>query len=195
MTRQRTSQPVRRQVNMKAARQRTSQPVRRLLLIAMKSLRVQRTSQPVRRQAGSIPRKYLRVQRTSQPVRRHAGTEPMKRLEIMSNDTCAWTPNFIFWKLGQASLGKSRQVGGDRKSWNSGYWELGQASLGKSRQVGGDRKSWNSGYWELVQASLGKQAATAKPGFQRQFYQKASKNPTQLKLCLGKYLNFQIFIL
>ena len=28
-------------------------------------------------------------------------------------------------ELGSASLGKSRQVGGDRKSWNTGYGELG----------------------------------------------------------------------
>eukprot|EP00973_Karenia_brevis_P083137 11527764-Karenia_brevis.AAC.1 len=32
-------------------------------------------------------------------------------------------------------VGKSRQVGGDRKSWNISYWQLGSASLGKSRQV------------------------------------------------------------
>ena len=53
--------------------------------------------------------------------------------------------------MGQASLGKSRQVRGDEKSWDPGYWELGQASLGigKSRQVGGDEKSWDPGYWEL----------------------------------------------
>ena len=49
----------------------------------------------------------------------------------------------------QTGLGKSRQVGGDGKSWNTGYWRLGWASLGKSRQVGGNGKSWNTGYWQL----------------------------------------------
>ena len=33
------------------------------------------------------------------------------------------------------NLGKSRQVDGDGKSWNTGYRQLGEASLGKSRQV------------------------------------------------------------
>ena len=76
-----------------------------------------------------------------------------------------------------AGLGKSRQVGHDRKSWNAGLLtaELGKsrqvgprqeipeckllaAGLGKSRQVGRDRKSWNAGYWQLGWASLGKWA-------------------------------------
>ena len=49
----------------------------------------------------------------------------VKTVEFLKiNDTCAWTPNFI--------LGKSRQVGGDAKSWPTGV--LG-AGLGKSRQV------------------------------------------------------------
>ena len=61
------------------------------------------------------------------------------------------------WRLGvggggirqlEASLGKSRQVGGDGKSWPSDNWRLGSASLGKSWQVGGDGK-WPSGIWRL----------------------------------------------
>ena len=68
------------------------------------------------------------------------------------------------FRLLAAGPGKSRQVGGDGKSWISGYWQLGQASLGKSRQVGGDGKSWISGYWQPGQASLGKWAATGNPG-------------------------------
>ena len=57
-------------------------------------------------------------------------------------------------------------MGGDGKSWNTGYGELGEASLGKSRQLGGDGESWNTGYGELGQASLGKWAATGNPGIQ-----------------------------
>ena len=64
----------------------------------------------------------------------------------------AWTPNKVFmpsnegnsWNAGQqgqASLGKSRQVGSNGKSWETGYWQLGYARLSKSRQVGGDGKS------------------------------------------------------
>ena len=51
----------------------------------------------------------------------------------------------LMYKLLGASLGKSKQVGGDGKSLSTGYWEL---HLGKSGQVGGDGKSWSTGYWE-----------------------------------------------
>ena len=57
----------------------------------------------------------------------------------MGGDGKSW--NTGYGELGEASLGKSRQVGGDGTSWNTGYGELGYASLGKSRQVGGDGKS------------------------------------------------------
>ena len=41
----------------------------------------------------------------------------------------------------QASLGKSRQVGRDGKSWNAGYWQLGVGTLRYPRYAGGDGKS------------------------------------------------------
>ena len=55
------------------------------------------------------------------------------------------------WRLGvggggirqlEASLGKSRQVGGDGKSWPSDNWRLGSASLGKWAATGNGRQAF-----------------------------------------------------
>ena len=70
----------------------------------------------------------------------------------------------ISHRLGKASLGKFRQVGGDRKSWSAGScsWarrsEQGGGSWAGQVKVslGGDGKSWNAGYWQLGWASQGK---------------------------------------
>ena len=55
-------------------------------------------------------------------------------VRLKANDTCAWTPNKFSMSLIWASPGKSRQVGGDGKSWFTGCWELhlgnGQLGLG-----------------------------------------------------------------
>ena len=42
------------------------------------------------------------------------------------NDTCAWTPNSVFWQI----------LADDGKSWHTGYLHLGQATLGKQATTG-----------------------------------------------------------
>ena len=76
-----------------------------------------------------------------------------QKIHLVSNDTCAWTPNkvfihflLVFVETGRVllqswwarlSTGASREAPVDNEC------------LGKCRQVGGSGESWNMSFWRL----------------------------------------------